>query len=149
MEVENPASIHAREAPTMTQLPSLPSLLPAGLVAAVLTLIAAPAPADANEAARKTADTVETAVVKSEAAVKRGGSAVGSGIERGVRWAADGADKLAAKMGLPKGTEADARRAQDTPQRKADVHPDPMLEPVRQAPVPPAAKSAAAAKAAK
>jgi hypothetical protein len=133
----------------MTKLPTPLPLLPAGLVAAVLALTAGPALADANEAARKTADTVETAVTKSEAAVKRGGSAVGSGIERGARWAADGSDKLAAKLGLPKGTAADARRAQDTPQRKADVHPDPTQDPVPQAPARPAPKTAAAAKATK
>ena len=105
-------------------------------LAAMLALASGPALADANEVAKKTANAVETGVVKSEAAVKRGGTAAGNGIERGVKWANDGADKLAGKLGLPKGTAADARKAQDTPQRKADVHPDPTLDPVPQ----PAAK---------
>jgi hypothetical protein len=105
--------------------PSIKSFL---LLAGLLVLTSGPARADPNEVAKKTANAVEAGVVKSEAAVKRGGTAAAKGIERGVKWANDGADKLAAKLGLPKGTAADARRAQDTPQRKADVHPDPSLE---------------------
>jgi hypothetical protein len=120
----------------MMKLSTEPSPMPArvltGVLASVLALSCGPALADANEVAKKTASAVETGVVKSEAAVKRGGSAAGNGIERGVRWANDGADKLAAKLGLPKGTAADARKAQDTPQRKADVHPDATLDPVPQ-----------------
>ena len=112
----------------MTKLSSKPSLLSAGALATVLMLGAGPSLADPPEVAKKTANAVETGVLKSEAAVKRGGSAAGNGIEKGVKWANDGADKLAAKLGLPKGTAADARKAQESSQRKADVHPDPTLD---------------------
>lgn len=108
------------------------SMKPFLLLAGVLALSSGPTLADPNEVAKKTASAVETGVVNSEAAVKRGGSAAGRGIERGVKWANDGADKLAAKLGLPKGTAADARKAQNTPQRKADVHPDATLDSVSQ-----------------
>jgi hypothetical protein len=130
----------------MTKSPSRPILRSAGVLCSALAIASGPAQADANEVAKKTANAVETGVLKSEDAAKRGGRAAGSGIERGVRWANQGADRLAGKLGLPKGTAADARRAQDTPQRKADVHPDPTLD-APPAAARPAPKTAAASKA--
>lgn len=102
------------------------------LLAGALALSSGPTLADPKEVAKKTVNAVETGVEKGEAAVKRGASAASRGIERGVKAANDGADKVAGKLGLPKGTAADARKAQETPQRKADVHPDPTLDPVPQ-----------------
>jgi hypothetical protein len=110
------------------------------LLAALLALTAGPTLAGPSEVAVKAESAVESGVGKAESATKHGGSVASDGIQRGVKAMNHGADFVAAKLGLPKGTAADARRAQESSQHKADPHPDASMEAV--AP-PPAARTAA------
>ena len=104
-----------------------------------LGLAAAGTTAGATEG---TMASVGRGVKATEDAVKRGGSAVSEGLQQGVKAVNEGADSVARKLGLPAGTAADARRAQESSQRKADVHPDPSTEPAATPARQPAARPA-------